>query len=277
MSKVLLITGAGRGLGAVLAREALSAGHRVIATGRKPELVEQALGGAKENLLVLQLDITNPEEALTVVEKAIQKFGHIDVLINNAGNFYAGYFEELTSEEIHAQFETNLFGAMNITRAVLPGMRARKQGHIMSISSIAGLVGQEFTVAYSASKFAVEGWMEALRYDLKPFGIHTTVIEPGYFRTELLEDASTIWPESRIADYAERTKSTVQAWKQVNGQQPGSPLKLARALLTIANQEQPPFRFIAGADAIAMAKDKANEIFANAEASQELGGNLGFE
>jgi len=276
MSKVLLITGAGRGLGAVLAREALSAGHRVIATGRKPELVEQALGGAKENLLVLQLDITNPEETLTVVEKAIQKFGHIDVLINNAGNFYAGYFEELTSEEIHAQFETNLFGAMNITRAVLPGMRARKQGHIMSISSIAGLVGQEFTVAYSASKFAVEGWMEALRYDLKPFGIHTTVIEPGYFRTELLEDASTIWPESRIADYAERTKSTVQAWKQVNGQQPGSPLKLARALLTIANQEQPPFRFIAGADAIAMAKDKANEILANAEASQELGGNLDF-
>ena len=276
MSKVLLITGAGRGLGAVLAREALSAGHRVIATGRKPELVEQALGGAKENLLVLQLDITNPEETLTVVEKAIQKFGHIDVLINNAGNFYAGYFEELTSEEIHAQFETNLFGAMNITRAVLPGMRARKQGHIMSISSIAGLVGQEFTVAYSASKFAVEGWMEALRYDLKPFGIHTTVIEPGYFRTELLEDASTIWPESRIADYAERTKSTVQAWKQVNGQQPGIPLKLARALLTIANQEQPPFRFIAGADAIAMAKDKANEILANAEASQELGGNLDF-
>jgi NAD(P)-dependent dehydrogenase (short-subunit alcohol dehydrogenase family) len=277
MSKVIFITGAGRGLGAVLAREALAAGHQVVAAGRKPELVEKALGGNSDNLLVVKLNITRLDEARVAVDKAIQRFGRIDVLINNAANFYAGYFEELSPEEIRAQFETNLFGSMNVTRAVLPGMRDRRHGHVLSISSIAGLVGQEFNVAYAASKFAVEGWMEALRYDLTPFDIKTTVVEPGYFRTELLEDTSTVWPVPRIADYADRTTSTVKAWKEINGQQPGDPVKLAQALLILITQEQPPFRFIAGADALSMAEDKVNELRSQIESSRELGANLAFD
>lgn len=275
--KVLFITGAGRGLGAVLAREALEAGYRVVATGRSPEAVEQKLGGAQDNLLVVKLDITNLDDANAAVKAAVARFGNIDVLFNNAANFYAGYFEELSTEDIRAQLETNLFGPMNVTRAVLPIMRSQRNGHIISISSLAGIVGQEFVVAYSTSKFAVEGWMEALRYDLAPYNIHTTVVEPGFFRTDLLEDASTIWPEPKIEDYAERTTSTVEAWKGMNGQQAGDPTKLAHALLDIAGQEQPPFRFIAGADVIEAIENKAKELLAQVEGSRGLGGNLAFD
>jgi NAD(P)-dependent dehydrogenase (short-subunit alcohol dehydrogenase family) len=275
--KVLFITGASRGLGVVIAREALEAGYQVVATGRRPEAVEQKLGGPQDNLLVVKLDITSLDDAYAAVESAVARFGRIDVLINNAANFYAGYFEELSSEDVRAQLETNLFGPMNVTRAVLPVMRAQRWGHIISISSLAGLVGQEFVVAYATSKFAVEGWMESLHYDLAPYNIHTTVVEPGFFRTDLLEDASTIWPKPKIADYAERTTSTVEAWKKVNGQQAGDPLKLAQALLAIAGQEQPPLRFIAGADAIGAIENKAKELLAQVDASRELGGNLAFD
>lgn len=275
--KVLFITGAGRGLGVVIAREALEAGYQVVATGRRPEAVEQKLGGPQDNLLVVKLDITSLVDAYAAVESAVASFGRIDVLINNAANFYAGYFEELSSGDFRAQLETNLFGPMNVTRAVLPVMRAQRRGHIISISSLAGLVGQEFVVAYATSKFAVEGWMESLHYDLAPYNIHTTVVEPGFFRTDLLEDASTIWPEPKIADYVERTTSTVEAWKKVNGQQAGDPVKLARALLAIAGQEQPPLRFIAGADAIGAIENKAKELLAQVDASRELGSNLAFD
>ncbi|MFD7222255.1 SDR family NAD(P)-dependent oxidoreductase [Streptomyces sp. NPDC059892] len=150
-------------------------------------------------------------------------------------------------------------------------------GHIITLSSSAGLIGQEFCVAYAASKFGVEGWMESLRYDVEPYHIHTTVVEPGFFRTELLVDGSTIWPEPTIDDYAERTTATVAAWKSMNGQQTGDPVKLARALLTIAGQSKPLQRFVAGTDAIEGVTAKARELLAQAEASRELGGNLGYD
>ncbi|MFD9262364.1 SDR family NAD(P)-dependent oxidoreductase [Streptomyces sp. NPDC059538] len=151
---------------------------------------------------------------------------------------------------------------MNVTRAVLPIMRRQRAGHIITLSSSAGIIGQEFCVAYAASKFGVAGWMESLRYDVEPYNIHTTVVEPGFLRTELLVDASTTWPEPTIADYAERTTATVAAWKSMNGQQPGDPAKLARALLTIAGQKTPLLRFVAGADAIEAVKAKAQELLA---------------
>jgi NAD(P)-dependent dehydrogenase (short-subunit alcohol dehydrogenase family) len=166
---------------------------------------------------------------------------------------------------------------MNVTRAVLPVMRRQRAGHVITISSLAGLVGAEFTSAYTASKFGVEGWMESLHYDIAPYNIHTTIVEPGFFRTELLVDASTTWPEPTIDDYAERTASTIQAWKSINGQQAGDPAKLAQALLTIAAQDQPPLRFVAGADAIEAVEAKAKELLAQAEASRELGGNLAYD
>jgi NAD(P)-dependent dehydrogenase (short-subunit alcohol dehydrogenase family) len=277
MSKVIIVTGAGRGLGTDIAREALKAGHQVVATGRRPEQVEQALGGPQENLLVTKLDITSPDDARDTVQAALDRFGRIDVLINNAGNFFAGYFEEITPEQMRQQFETNLFGPMNVTRAVLPVLRRQRAGHIITLSSSAGLIGQEFCVAYASSKFAVEGWMESLRYDVDPYNIRTTVVEPGFFRTELLVDASTTWPEPTIADYAERTTATIAAWKSMNGQQTGDPAKLARALLTIADQDQPPLRFVAGADAIAGVEAKAKELLAQADASRALGANLAHD
>ena len=277
MSKVILVTGAGRGLGTDIVREALAAGHQVVATGRRPEEVEKTLGGPQANLLVTKLDVTSLADAEAAAQAAVDRFGRIDVLINNAGNFFAGYFEEITPAQMRQQIETNLFGPMNVTRAVLPVLRKQRAGHVITLSSSAGIIGQEFCVAYAASKFGVEGWMESLRHDLAPYGIRTTVVEPGFFRTELLVDASTTWPEPTIADYAERTTATIAAWKSMNGRQSGDPVKLARALLTIADQQEPPLRFVAGADAIEGVKAKAQELLAQAEASRELGGNLAYE
>lgn len=277
MSKVFLITGAGRGLGADVARRALATGHRVVATGRNPERVLDALGGEQDNLLTTPLDITDPAAARLAAEAAVERFGRIDVLINNAANFYAGYFEEISPAQMRAQIETNLFGPMNVTRAVLPVMRAQRDGHVITISSLAGVVGLEFCVAYAAAKFGVEGFMESLRHDVEPFGIRTTVVEPGFFRTELLVDTSTSWAELSVDDYAERTAATRKVWESMNGQQAGDPAKLADALLTLAGQEQPPARFVAGADAIETVAAKAKDLLAEAEASRELGGDLAHD
>ncbi|WP_327430425.1 SDR family oxidoreductase [Streptomyces sp. NBC_01236] len=277
MSKVILVTGAGRGLGTDIAREALAAGHQVVATGRRPEEVEKTLGGPQDDLLVTKLDVTSLEDAEAATQAALDRFGRIDVLINNAGNFFAGYFEEITPAQMRQQIETNLFGPMNVTRAVLPILRRQRAGHIITLSSSAGLIGQEFCVAYAASKFGVEGWMESLRYDIEPYGIRTTVVEPGFFRTELLVDASTTWPEPTIDDYAERTTATVAAWKSMSGRQSGDPVKLAKALLTIAGQAEPPLRFVAGADAIEGVEAKARELLAQAQASRKLGGDLAYD
>ncbi|MFJ7193981.1 MULTISPECIES: SDR family oxidoreductase [unclassified Streptomyces] len=274
MSKVIFVTGAGRGLGADIARQALVAGHHVVATGRRPESVLHALGGEQDNLLVTALDITSADAARAAVEAAVARFGRLDVLINNAATFQAGYFEEISEAQMRAQIETNLFGPMNITRAVLPVMRAQRSGHIVTISSVAGLVGQEFCVAYAASKFGVEGWMESLRYDVEPYGITTTIVEPGFFRTELLVDASTSWAELSIDDYAGRTEATKAMWQSMNGRQAGDPVKLAEALLKIIDLPQPPLRFVAGDDAIPTAEAKGQEITAQATASRALGSGL---
>ncbi|MFG2386780.1 SDR family oxidoreductase [Streptomyces avermitilis] len=274
MSKVILVTGAGRGLGTDIAREALATGHQVVATGRRPEEVEKTLGGPQDNLLVTRLDVTILDDAEAAAQAAVDRFG---LLINNAGNLFTGYFEEISPAQMRRQFETNLFGPMNVTRAVLPIMRKQRAGHVITITSTAGLVGMEFTSAYAASKFAEEGWMESLRYDVEPYNIHTTIVEPGYFRTELLVDGSTNWPELSIDDYAPRTAPRIEGMKSMNGKQPGDPAKLARALLTIAQQEKPLQRFVAGADAIEAAEAKAKELLAQAEASRELGGALAYD
>lgn len=178
---------------------------------------------------------------------------------------------------MRAQIETNLFGPMNVTRAVLPVMRAQRSGHVMTVSSIAGLVGQEFCVAYAASKFGLEGWMESLRHDVEPFGIRTTIVEPGFFRTELLVDASTSWAELSLDDYAERTAETKKMWQSMNGRQDGDPVKLADALIEVIGLEQPPLRFVAGDDAIPTAEARGKEITAQAAASRALGSGLSHD
>ena len=202
MTKTWLITGAGRGMGVEFARAALAAGHNVVATGRNPDTVRSAVG-EHENLLVTALDVTDPHSAEDAVAAAVERFGRIDVLLNNAGSFLAGFFEELTTEQVRSQIETNLFGPMTVTRAVLPVMRRQHSGLVISISSGAGVIGSPSGSAYAASKFALEGWMESLTGEVQPFGIRTMIVEPGFFRTELLTPESTTFGELSIDDYDE--------------------------------------------------------------------------
>ena len=197
MSKVWVITGAGRGMGLSIAKAALAAGHKVVATGRNTDKVAQAVGDSPD-LLVVKLDVTSPADAEAAVKAVIDRFGRIDVLVNNAASFYAGYFEELTPEQMERQLATSLLGPMNVTRAVLPVMRKQRSGRIVSISSSAGLMGFEFCTAYAASKFGLEGWMESLQAEVEPFGIQTLTVNPGFFRTELLTDESTNYAEATI-------------------------------------------------------------------------------
>src|SRR3954462_11612706 len=274
--RVWFITGAGRGMGVDIAKAALAAGHAVVATGRNTDAVAVAVGEA-DDLLVVELDITSLASAEQAVQAAVQRLGRIDVLINNAGNFYAGFFEELTPEQIGRQLTTNLVGPMNVTRAVLPVMRKQRSGHIVTITSTGGIVGQEFCSAYSASKFGLEGCMESLRFEVDPFGIHTTIVEPGFFRTKLLEKESTAYAELSIDDYAERTAQTRPAWEAMSGKQSNDPAKFARALLTVVDQERPPLRWVAGADAVAAVEQKANELLAQVDAYRDLSSSLAVE
>jgi NAD(P)-dependent dehydrogenase (short-subunit alcohol dehydrogenase family) len=273
--KVWFITGAGRGMGVDIAKAALAAGHAVVATGRNPDAVTKAVGEA-DDLLAVTLDITDPAAAAAAVQTAVDRFGRIDVLVNNAGNFYAGFFEEVSPGHFRAQVETNLFGPVNVTRAVLPVLRAQRAGLIVTMSSRGGIVGGPFISAYAASKFAVEGWMESLTPEVAPFGIRTLLVEPGFFRTDLLEDTSTTWPEPTIDDYAERTRETVASWKGMSGTQGGDPAKLAAALVQLASRDEPPLRWVAGADAMASVEQKARTLLAQVDAHRELSASLAY-
>ncbi len=274
--KTWFITGAGRGMGADFAKAALAAGHNVVATGRNPDAVAQALGDS-DDLLVVKLDVTRGQDAEAAARAAVDRFGGIDVLVNNAASFYAGYFEELTPEQMERQLATSLIGPMNVTRAVLPVMRKQRSGHVITISSSAGFAGFEYGTAYAASKFGVDGWMESLAPEVEPFGIHTTIVNPGFFRTELLTEESTNYAEPSIEDYAERNAAQREFWESQNGRQSGDPAKLAQALLTIADEEQPPRRFIAGADAIAQAEQQVARFQAEIDAFRDLSSSLALD
>src|SRR5438874_8078674 len=274
--KVWLLTGAGRGMGVDIAKAALAAGNAVVATGRNIDVTSSAVGQA-ENLLIVKLDVTSSADAETAVKAAVDRFGHIDVLVNNAANFYGGYFEELTPEQIERQLATGLIGPMNVTRAVLPVMRQQRSGHIISISSGAGLVGFEFNSAYAAAKFGMEGWMESLAPEVAPFGISTTIVNPGFFRTELLTKESMTFANRSIEDYADRREEQLKWWKAQNGRQPGDPAKLARALVRVAGEQSPPRRFIAGADAIALAEQKVADLKAQIDAYHQLSTSLSLD
>jgi len=274
--KVWLITGAARGMGVDIVRAALAAGHAVVATGRNTDAVARAVGDG-DDLLVVRLDVTLSADANAAVAAATERFRRIDVLVNNAGNFYAGVFEELPPQDFRAQLETNLFGPVNVTRAVLPVMRAQRRGLVVTISSTAGIAGQAFASAYAAAKFGLEGWMESLTPEIAPFGIRTMLVEPGFFRTELLTPESTKYPQPSIDDYAENTRQTVTAWKGISGLQSGDPAKLAKALVQLASLAEPPLRWPAGADAVATFEQKARELLAQANAHRELSSSLGHD
>ena len=207
-------------------------------------------------------------------QAAVDRFGRVDVLVNNAGTFIAGFFEEISPDDFRAQVETNLFGPLNVTRAVLPVMRQQRSGLVIAISSTGGIVGQEFCSAYSASKFGLEGWIESLAPEVAPFGIHTMVVEPGFFRTDLLTPESTTYAEPSIEDYAQRTTQTVASWTSMNGKQGGDPVKLADALIKLVSQDEAPVRWVAGADAVQTVGNKGRDLIAQADAYRDLSSSL---
>lgn len=274
--KVWFITGAGRGMGVEFVKAALAADYQVVATGRNTNSIAKVLGD-DENLLVVKLDVTSLSDAEAAVEAAVDKFGKIDVLINNAANFYGGYFEELTPGQIESQLKTALIGPMNVTRAVLPVMRKQRSGHIISISSGAGISGFEFNSAYAASKFGLEGWMESLQPEVSPFGIHTTIVNPGMFRTEFLTKESATYADPSIEDYSGRREGNQDAYNAQNGKQAGASPKLAEALIKISNEEQPPRRFIAGADAVGIAEQKIADLQAQINAYRDISTSMAHE
>jgi len=252
MSKVWFVTGAGSGLGAGIARAALKAGDRVVATGRNVDKVRSAFRDLEtENVGFIQLDITDEAQAKTAVDEAVNRFGRIDVLVNNAGYSLLGNFEEMTTADIEQQITTNLFGAMYVMRAALPVMRRQRSGHVINISSVAGVVGLKHCSAYAASKFAIEGLSLSVAAEVEPFGIKMTVVEPGFFRTDLLDAKNVRYSANTIDDYA-ADGSTEATWSAYDGTQQGDPAKLGDALVTIAAMASPPKLFVAGTDALAV-------------------------
>ena len=254
MSKVWFVTGATRGIGSEIANAALAAGNKVVATGRSPEAVRKALG-ATDDLFITALDVTNENQVNTAVTTAVEHFGRIDVLINNAGYGQLGVFEESTPQQVRAQYETNVFGLMAVTRAVLPIMRKQGSGRIFNISSIAGLKGFFGGSIYNSSKFAVEGFSQCIAEELAPLGIHVTAISPGFFRTDFLDGSSVQYSEGKISDYAKGAAEFRTFMDNRNHEQAGDPVKLAKAIIKLADVEKPPVSFVAGSDAVEMAME----------------------
>jgi NAD(P)-dependent dehydrogenase (short-subunit alcohol dehydrogenase family) len=269
VGRIWLITGA------ALSRAALRAGDGVVATGRRPDEIARVLGES-ERLLALRLDVTSIDEAQAAVGSAVERFGRIDIVVNNAGASFKGYFEEMSPQQVEQQLATNLLGPMNVTRAALPVMREQRSGHVIAISSGAGLMGFEYSSVYAASKAGLEGWMAALDQEISSFGIRTTIVNPGWFRTGLASPESLIWPALTVDDYAERSAAQRAWWLAQDGQQAGDPDKLAEALLTIVDEDPPPRRFLAGADVIELAQRKVDELQAQIESHRELSTSLTF-
>jgi NAD(P)-dependent dehydrogenase (short-subunit alcohol dehydrogenase family) len=250
MSKVWMITGAGSGLGKGIAKAALLAGDRVVATGRSLDKLRRALGDeASDNLALVPLDVSDEGQALSAIQEAVTRFGRLDVLVNNAGYSLLGNFEEMTASDIEHQFATNFLGVVNVMRAALPVMRRQRSGHVINISSLAGVIGFKHCAAYAASKFAVEGLSSSVAAEVEPFGIKISVIEPGLFRTDLLDPTNAKWASLSVKDYAGEAKAEDQ-WSAHNGTQQGDPAKLGEVLVKLTRMANPPKQFPAGSDAL---------------------------
>jgi NAD(P)-dependent dehydrogenase (short-subunit alcohol dehydrogenase family) len=249
------ITGASRGFGALIARQALAAGDAVVATARNPQSAIDAIGD-HPNLLALALDVTDEAQAHAAAAAAVNRFGTIDVLVNNAGFGLLGAVEEATAQEIEAVYRTNVFGLLGVTRAILPHMRERRSGHIFNLSSVGGYRSGPGFGIYCSTKFAVEGLSEALAGELAPLGITVTIVEPGYFRTDFLDARSLTVSPTRIADYDATSGATRDHAAQVSHNQPGDPAKLAQALIAMVETGNLPLRMPFGSDTIAAIEDK---------------------
>lgn len=261
--RVWFITGASRGIGALIAEAALADGNAVVAAGRNIAAITERLGESAA-LLPVALDVTNEAQAKAAVQAAVEKLGRIDVLVNNAGFGLLGAVEESADKDVRRMYDTNVFGLLNVTRAVLPTMRANRSGHVINISSIGGYRAAAGFGVYSSTKFAVEGITEALRAELQPLGIHATVVEPGYFRTDFLDASSLVVAPDVIADYDETSGAVRSKAVQLNHNQPGDPTKLAAAMLKLVDAPNPPLRLPLGTDTLAAIAVK------NAYVTQEM-------
>jgi NAD(P)-dependent dehydrogenase (short-subunit alcohol dehydrogenase family) len=270
MQETWFITGASRGLGVQIAKTAMRAGDRVVAAGRKRTAVNSSLGPDSNQLLSVELDVTDADQARAAVDAAVSRFGAIDVLVNNAGYGHLGFFEETTIQDAQTQFATNLFGVFNVIRAVLPIMRSARKGRIFNISSLAGILGSELASLYCASKFALEGFSESLSKEVTPFGLFVTIVEPGPFRTDFLSSESLRFGENVVADYDERRARVRASFEQRNGRQPGDPAKLAEAMVRLAREAKPPMRFIAGSIAVDAAEAKFAGMRAELDSWRQL-------
>src|ERR1700677_1434037 len=278
MSKIWFITGAGSGIGTGIAKAALRAGDRVVATGRNLEKISNAFPGvAEEKIAFVQLDITSEAQAGAAVDEAMKRFGRIDVLVNNAGYSLLGNFEQMTTAEIHQHFATNFYGVVHLMQAVLPVMRGQRSGHIINISSVAGVVGLKHCAAYAATKFAVEGLSLSVATEVEKFGIKITVVEPGFFRTDLLNAQNVRWVGKVIEDYAPEGTAE-DMWSQYDGTQPNDPAKLGEALVKIVAMQSPPKIFVAGSDALSMItpaiEERLREVHANEMLSKSMAGSF---
>ena len=275
--QVWFITGANKGLGAAIAKEALDRGYRVIATSRNPQKAVEVLGSSP-NLLTLQLDITDEGQVESAVKAALDRFGRIDVLVNNAGYALLGFFEEMSEKLIRQQMETNVFGTMKVTRAVLPIMRRQGSGVVIVISSASGVRSVGGASIYSASKFALEGWTEGMSIDLKPFGVRCMLIEPGPFRTDFANlETSLAFSDLEIYDYKEQRETLRNAFASLHQTQPGDPARLAGVLMTAMNASDPPLRLLVGKAAVAAVDQYLNGRRAEYEAWRDISASADFD
>ncbi|WP_329140502.1 oxidoreductase [Streptomyces sp. NBC_01476] len=268
--KTWFITGAARGFGVELVRAALARGHHVVATARDSARIKELLPDAGDRLLALDLDVTDPAAAQRAVGTAVDTFGRIDVVVNNAGRGLLGAVEEASDEAVRAVYDVNVFGTLNVQRAVLPVLRAQRSGHVVNISSVGGLVGSPGWGIYNSTKFAVEGFTEALSRELDPLGVHVTLVEPGYFRTDFLDASSLHTAGTEIADYAGTAGAMRETATRVNHSQPGDPVKAAAAIVTITEAPRPPLRLLLGSDCVANVETKTGSLLADIEQWRDL-------
>jgi NAD(P)-dependent dehydrogenase (short-subunit alcohol dehydrogenase family) len=270
MNKVWFVTGAARGLGAAIAKAALNDGDKVVVSGRRIESLQNIFSEYGDRVLLVALDVTDGAQALSAVESAVERFGRIDVLVNNAGYGQLAPFEDNLASEADQQFATNVFGVFNVCRAVLPVMRRQHSGHVFNLSSMGGVVGMGGAALYCASKFAVEGFSESLAQEVAQFGIKVTLVEPGVFRTDFLDPSSAIFGTRGLEDYVAFTGKIKNASAAYNHQQTGNPAKLGEALVHLANSEHPPLRYLAGSDAYQQVSEKLNKMLAEIELWRHL-------
>ncbi|WP_427872301.1 oxidoreductase [Flavobacterium sp. MMS24-S5] len=276
-NKVWFITGASKGLGLELAKKLLAEGFKVAATSRNEASLSATLGKASENFLPLEMDLVDEKSVKTAIDRVVNHFKTIDVLVNNAGYGLLGALEELTDAEARKNYEVNVFGLLNVIRNAMPILRANQSGHIFNISSVGGYYG-EFPGwgIYCSTKFAVAGLTESLAAEIKPFGVHATIVYPGYFRTDFLKDSSLLVPENPIAEYKEVRQSESAHKDDINENQPGDPIKLAEALIKVSQDQNPPLHLFLGEDAFNIANQKIASVQKELEGWKSVSVSTGF-